>query len=311
MEPKVHEFDATALQEKKSKALVESASPEDAGGQLEVFAALSRSQGSYPFRHAVNLIVHSPLQWVFLSLLPLLFHRGAYWLVAAGFFSRGDLFPTLLRPLPQAVHAGLLVLVVGAAMDALSREGPRGFLATLRRWSLRGTGAALTFLGLRLGIEKLLGTAITSVVFETLPGILALLWVWLHVALELTQPGSLLSLPGRALRRAGQRLLSFPRALLSPQGRGRLLAAGLPLSCYILLFMVAVASTSATALLPATILQPVSFLLGALGFTAANLATALLILTWLHIDLAGRLEGVPEESELLEEGNRGTPKLCE
>lgn len=292
------------------KALVESQASEDGGGELDLFRAIATRDGGYPFRHALHQVLHAPVQWIGLSLLPLLYHGVASWMVRGGWFARGDLFPTLFTPISQAVHAGMLVLVVGGALDAFGRTGPRGLFRTLARWAPRALVSGVAFWGLRSLLEASLGTLVAPL-FGSLLGLLALLWIWLHVAFELACATPLHRVPGASLSRALGRLVAFPASLLRPSGRGRLLAAALPFSTYALLGLSAWGAMATMPFLPLWLVPPLATLSGFLGVTLASLNVCVLVLTWFHLDLAGRLERSEEHPHLGGDSPDQTPELPE
>ncbi len=214
------------LAEACSKAVVESSGDEQAGQGLELFRILSEDRGLLPVIRAVELVLRAPVIWGLILASTFGYHLAADWVVAMGWLERGLLFPTLLAPLSQAFHAGLVVLAAGAAVDALRSTSPPRALPSLRRWGLRALQGMGAFLVLRLLLD---GLALPARLMRLadLWRLLLLLWIWVHVAAELTlfDRGPMTALP-RGVLRALRRALGLPKAILSSEGRSRRLREG-------------------------------------------------------------------------------------
>lgn len=291
-----HDDPGTKLPASGEKLPVESASRGEGAGELELFSALAHADGRHPLRHAARLVRSAPALWGFFPLLAVLYHGLAGFLTANLWVARTTLFPTLLAPISQAVHVGILLLTVGAAVDALRTDRPPGVLETLRRWGRKAAGFGAAFLALRLALEAA-GGPVTDLVFRTLPGLFGLLWFGIHVGLELTLEGAsarqALTAGGR---RAGQRLLRAPRVLAAAVGSGRALAWLSPLALYaawVAIGLLVLRPLQALFLIPLGVFE------GAWMVGMAYL-TVLHTLTWMHLEVAARLDERAEASALPE-----------
>lgn len=274
------------MSETKKTALVEATSLEAAADGLELYAEVDQSSWVEPIRRSTGLVLKRPIFWSSFFALSMGYHALARWLVTQNLVAQGILFPTLVTPVSQGFHVGLLMLAVSAAYQTLrTGQGP-GWGELLRREGGRALTMAGLFTALGIGIRLLLGYGPSAGGAMLL---LPMLWIFLHVASEaIFFDLSVFPAFSRGLLRAGRRLVRAPLGWVRSRSWVRTFQALAAMAGYPLVSLL-------WSLLPASVPEILSTLL-------FGLAGSVHVLTWTHLEWSLRLEEGQDEAGRLPSG---------